>query len=135
MKNRNKERTPFHSLTAKDFRFDFFSAGGSGGQHRDKKATACRCTHEPSKAVGVSQDERSQLQNKQLAFRRCAESLKFQKWLKVEASRLLGNPSLELLAAQAVDKMMKNDADFKIEIQVGKNEWREISLEEFLLIT
>lgn len=122
------------SLTAKDFRWDFYSAGGKGGQRRDRKATACRCVHEPSGAVGISQDERSQLQNKQLAFKRMAESDKFQKWLKVESSRLMGNPTPEFLAEISVDKMMNKMHDFKIEIQVGKNEWKVVSLEEFLLL-
>jgi hypothetical protein len=99
-----------------------------------KNATASRCTHEPSGGVGISRDERSQLQNKQLAFKRCAESEKFKKWYKVEISRILGNPTPEYLAEKAVNDMMTKEDDFKFEIQVGKNEWKTISLEDFLIL-
>ena len=37
------------SLTSENFTWEFFTAGGPGGQHRNRVATACRCKHEPSK--------------------------------------------------------------------------------------
>lgn len=55
---------------------------GAGGQNRNKRDTAVRIVHRASGAVGESQEERSQLQNKKKAFRRMAESPKFQAWLK-----------------------------------------------------
>lgn len=117
------------SLNAKHFSWDYFTASGPGGQHRNKVATACRCKHEPSGAVATSTEFKSQLQNKQAAFKKCCESDKFQKWCRMEASRILGKPSVD----EIVDEMMSFSSDFKIEIKDEKGKWKEISLEEFLL--
>lgn len=65
------------SVTLKDCRVDTFRAGGKGGQNQNKRETGVRITHPPSGAVGQARDERSQVQNKRLAFRRMAQSDKF----------------------------------------------------------
>ncbi|CPS24851.1 peptide chain release factor 1 [Mycobacteroides abscessus] len=66
---------------------DTFRSGGKGGQNQNKRETGVRITHEPSGAVGESREERSQLQNKQSAFRRMANSPKFQLWVKRQVGR------------------------------------------------
>ncbi|SHT13616.1 Peptide chain release factor RF-1 [Mycobacteroides abscessus subsp. abscessus] len=75
------------SVTLSDCRVDTFRAGGKGGQNQNKRETGVRITHEPSGAVGESREERSQLQNKQSAFRRMANSPKFQLWVKRQVGR------------------------------------------------
>ena len=77
-------------LTAKDFEVQYFCAGGHGGQNMQKNATACRIIHPDSGAVGLSRDERSQLQNKKKAFLRLVNSDKFKAWHKMECARRLG---------------------------------------------
>ena len=74
------------SLTRKDFDLQFFRAGGHGGQKVNKTSSACRIVHLASGAVGESRDERSQHQNRALAFERLIASRKFQVWLKVHTS-------------------------------------------------
>lgn len=74
-------RKPFLSVTLKDCDIQTFTAGGPGGQHQNTSNTAVRIIHRDSGAVGVSRDERSQLQNKKLAFHRMVESPKFKVWL------------------------------------------------------
>jgi len=87
------------SLTKDDFDFEFFTAGGHGGQNVQKTSTACRCSHRPSGAVGISRDERSQPQNKRNAFERCTKSDKFRLWAKTELARqearVMDRPSVE----------------------------------------
>jgi hypothetical protein len=78
------------SVTAKDLRFDYYRGSGAGGQHRNKTESAVRCTHPDSGAVGQAEDSRSQHDNKKLAFRRMAESKKFQDWCRLEACRVTG---------------------------------------------
>jgi len=65
------------SVTLKDCDVQTKRGSGKGGQNRNKRDTAVRIVHRASGAVGESQEERSQLQNKRAAFRRMAESDKF----------------------------------------------------------
>lgn len=76
-----QERKPFLSVTLKDCDVQHFRAGGKGGQNQNKRDTGTRIIHRASGAVGEARDERSQLQNIKLAFRRMAAHPKFKIWL------------------------------------------------------
>ena len=65
------------SVTRDDFTIQTFRAGGKGGQKQNKTDSGVRCIHNASGAVGEGRDERSQLQNKKNAFKRCIASPKF----------------------------------------------------------
>lgn len=83
-------KQPIFSVTLADCRVETKRGSGKGGQNRNKRDTAVRIVHPPSGAVGESQEERSQLQNKRTAFRRMAETPKFKLWLR----RQLGNETV-----------------------------------------
>jgi len=87
MKELNTDGKVGFTLTKEDFKWEFFLAGGHGGQNVQKTSTACRCTHLPSGAVAVARDERSQPQNRKMAFQRVVDSKKFQAWAKIELDR------------------------------------------------
>lgn len=78
------------SVTAKDCRWDYYRGSGAGGQKRNKTSNCCRCTHLDSGAVGTGESGRSKEQNKQLAFRKMAQSEKFKQWQKMEVLRITG---------------------------------------------
>lgn len=66
------------SVTIADCDVQTFRCGGKGGQNVNKRETGVRITHPPSGASVRCCDERSQHQNKRLAWKRLVTSSKFQ---------------------------------------------------------
>lgn len=102
------ERTPVLSVSIKDCDVQTKRGSGKGGQNRNVRDTAVRIVHRPSGAVGESEEERSQLQNKRAAFLRMAQTPLFKAWVvrvtdtgpspeeRVEADMAPGNLRVEV---------------------------------------
>jgi len=68
-------RLPDEVLLA-ECREEFHTAGGPGGQHRNKAATAVRLTHLPTAVTVTATERRSQAQNRGQALTRLRERLR-----------------------------------------------------------
>jgi peptide chain release factor 2 len=72
------------TIQPEDIKLEVFRSSGPGGQHMQKSSTAVRLTHLSSGLVVASQSERSQLQNKAIAFK-ILEARLFEKELERKA--------------------------------------------------
>ena len=109
------------SVTTKDCQLDTFTVGGNGGSGKDTSNTGVRWTHVASGAVGEAREERSQQKNKERAWRRMAESKKFQTWLKIEAARLNGQPSVEDLVEESMQ-----EKHLRVEGRNEAGQWQQV---------
>lgn len=88
----------------KDIRIDVYRSGGAGGQSVNTTDSAVRITHHPSGIVVTCQNERSQLQNKETAF-------------KVLRSRLYEKALEEKRALDAVEESNKKEIGWGSQIR------------------
>lgn len=61
--------------TKKDFRIEWYSGSGAGGQHRNKHQNCCRIIHIESGMVERGTESRSRADNQRIAFMRLAKRI------------------------------------------------------------
>ena len=112
------------SITKKDFDIQTFRSGGKGGQHQNTTDSGVRIIHRESGAVGESRSEKSQAQNRKIAFRRLLQHPKWITWFKIKCSQELMTKEQEEFLEQKVKNMM-TEKNLKIE-EFKNGKWVEI---------
>jgi protein subunit release factor B len=114
------------SVTLKDCDVETKRGHGKGGQNRNTRDTAVRIVHRASGAIGESQEERSQLQNKRTAFKRMAQTPTFQAWLR----KMRGEVTLaeievsEAMRARNLKMEVKDAAGNWVTVDPPRDWWR-----------
>ena len=121
-----KEKELLFSVGPKDFKWDFFKTSGPGGQNKNKRDTACRCTHIASGAIGIGSEEREQGKNRRLAFERCVNSEKFKAWHKLECARVLVDKNERRKIEREVDAELSRRENLLVEIKDKDGRWTEL---------
>ena len=114
------------SIGPKDFKWDFFKTSGPGGQNKNKRDTACRCTHIASGAIGIGSEEREQGKNRRIAFERCVNSEKFKAWHKLECARVLVDKNERRKIEREIDAELSRRENLLVEIKDKDGRWTEL---------
>lgn len=115
-------RQKIFTLSKDDFEIQTFASGGPGGQHQNKTESGVRIIHRASGAVGESRSERSQHQNKRIAFKRLCGSAKFRLWAMRRAAEFETGKTIDEL----VDVAMSPE-NLKIETVDERGRWVEVT--------
>lgn len=67
--------TNFFNALEQECEVEFYTAGGPGGQHRNRVATGVRLRHRPSGIVVTATERRSQAANRRVALERLVQRL------------------------------------------------------------
>jgi peptide chain release factor 1 len=101
---KDKNKKLLFSITKKDFKVDWFSGQGAGGQNRNKTKNCCRLTHIDTGIIKVGQNERCREKNKKDAFLAIINDKKFKQWLRIKVAIVNGEWS-------HVEKEINNQID------------------------
>lgn len=109
------------SITKKDFKINWFSGTGAGGQHRNKHQNCIRLTHIESGVTVTGQSNRERSTNQREAINNLVQHPHFKLWHARKVMEVLEGKTIE----EKVEEMMK-PKNLKIETKINKT-WTEVN--------
>lgn len=108
-------REPIFSLTRKDFRLEWFSGTGPGGQNRNKVQACCRITHIATGIQATCQDHRERSKNQKAAFKVLVERIT--PWIEeqINGKRPEYNPQTDTIRTYHIadNRVKDHDSGFR----------------------
>ena len=101
-------------MTRKDFKLDWFSGKGGGGQHRNKHQNCLRLTHIESGATATGQSNKERPANQKEALQNLVNHPKWKLWYASKVNEVLTGKSRE-------EKVNESMAEENLLVE-GKNE-------------
>lgn len=116
------------SARKNDFRVDTFCSGGPGGQHQNKTESGVRITHIASGLSAESREQRSQKQNRRIAFERLAKLLIAHHFAKEEIGRYAAGQKVVRTYHECDDRIVDHDSkkEYSFKQTFGKNKMSKI---------
>jgi peptide chain release factor 1 len=115
----NMKKELLFSITKKDFKIEYFSGTGAGGQHRNKHQNCVRIHHPESGVVVTGQSNRERISNLREAFKNMVNDPKFKVWHNRKIQEILSGKNIETI----VEKQMSPE---NIKVEIKENEkWVE----------
>ena len=114
------KRELLFSITKKDFKVDYFSGTGKGGQYRNKHQNCVRLHHPESGVIVTGQSYRERQANIKEAFGNLINNAKFKLWYNRKAHEILSGKRIK----DTVEKMMRPE-NLRIEVK-NDGKWIEI---------
>ena len=105
------------SITKKDFKIEYFSGTGAGGQHRNKHQNCVRLHHAESGVIVTGQSHRERQSNIKEAFKNLVHHPKFKLWHSRKIQEVLTGKRIE----DTVEEMMQPE-NIKVEVK-EKGKW------------
>ena len=108
-------------LTRKDFKLEWFSGTGAGGQHRNKHQNCCRITHTESGLTENGTESRSRVTNQKNAFTRLAHRVIMWYNMKDQTAKELATETIRTYHAVR-NEVKDHESSFKMPFKevVGK---------------
>lgn len=106
-------------LTKKDFKLEWYSGSGAGGQHRNKHQNCCRITHLESGLIARGTEARDRVTNQRVAFQRLAKEVIQWYYPDQETERRVSNGATDVIRTyhavrnQVLDKASGKTLSYK----------------------
>jgi len=96
------EKELLFSITKKDFKIDYFSGTGAGGQHRNRHKNCVRLHHNDSNVIVTGQSNKERIQNMKEAFNNLIKNPKFKIWLNIKIREVLTGKKIEEIVKESM---------------------------------